>query len=366
MSGVRVLHTESSAGWGGQENRTLREVRELGARGVHAAIACRPGAKLGARAREAGLEVHEVPMRGAGDLGSILALRSILKRGRFDVVSTHSSGDTLVAGLAARLLWPRPVHVRTRHLILPITHRATYTWLPDHVVAVTHALADYLASAGVPRERISVIGSGIDLDAFDPDRTPPVLRSELGLAKNALVVGTVAILRVKKGHRDLLEAVPAIVAAVPEAVFVLAGDGPQRANLEREIAARGLADRVRMIGLRHDVANVLASLDLFVLPTHEEAGGQSFLEAQAMRVPVVSTRVGGVPEMVREGETALLVPPRDPAALAEAVIALARDPHRRRRMGEAARAWVLAEHGAGRMAERMLALYERLLAERGR
>lgn len=362
---MRILHTESSRGWGGQENRTLQEALQLQAAGVETSFACQPGSQLEDRAQQQGFTVATMPMRNNFDLPAVARLAAVLRRNRIDIVNTHSGRDTFLAGLAARLVRRRPLVVRTRHLILPITSRSTYTFLPDHVVAVSEAVRRYLMEAGVPAARVTAIPTGVDTARFDPVASPGTLRQELGLSAEAVLIGTVAILRAKKGHLDLLHAAPRVLAAIPEAVFVFAGDGPQFDNLTRAIAERNLEGRVRLLGLRRDIPDVLGSLDLFVLPTYQEALGTSFLEAQAMGVPVIGTRVGGVPETIRENETGLLVPPHDPEALAQAIIALAADPARRRTMGAAGRAWVGAEHTVQRMGERMLSLYRRLLQERG-
>ncbi len=361
---MKVLHTESSKGWGGQENRTVQEALQLRGRGVELAFACQPQSRLAARGRELDFPVHTMAMRSNADLPAVARLAAAMRRHGADVVNTHSGRDTFLAGLGARLVRRRPLVVRTRHLILPITSRSTYSFLPDHVVAVSEAVRAYLIGAGVPADRVSTVSTGVDTRRFDPATVAGGLRQELALPDAALLIGTVAILRAKKGHLDLLDAVPEVLSAVPQAQFVFAGDGPQHDNLSRAIAERGLEGRVRLLGLRRDVPELLKSFDVFVLPTHEEALGTSYLEAQAMGIPVIGTRVGGVPETMREGETGLLVPARDPRSLAHAIIALAQDERRRRAMGGAGREWVLAEHTVERMGERMLALYERLL--RGR
>jgi glycosyltransferase involved in cell wall biosynthesis len=359
---MRVLHTESSTGWGGQENRTLQEAIQMRARGVDVLFACRRGAKLGQRAQELGFPVDEFPMRNSFDPVSTLGLARAFRRHRVDVINTHSGRDTLLAGIAARLIPNRPRIVRTRHLILPITSKATYSLLPDHVVCVSQAVQNYLASAGVPNSMMSTIPTGVDTARFDPAATEATLRDELQLPADAPLIGTVAILRMKKGYLDLIAAIPRVLAAVPDAHFVFAGDGPQRQNIEHALATAGLNERVHLLGLRRDIPQVLKSLDLFVLPTHQEALGTSYIEAQAMGVPVIGTRVGGVPDTMIEGKTGLLVPPHDPPALADAIIALASDPERRRAMGEAGRRRVLDEYTVQRMAERMHALYEQVLA----
>ncbi len=360
---MKILHTESSLGWGGQENRTFNEALALRARGHDIAFAVAPGAVLGERAAEAGFPVHTVAFGRGLSVSSLLALRRLVRRERPAIINSHSGRDTLLALAAARTLRKRPRLVRTRHLILPPTHLATYTWLPDHVVTVSQAVRQDLIARGVPAQRISAVPTGVDLHRFDPGRVQPRLRQELGLPSDSVLVGTVAILRNKKGHRDLLAAAPLVLAEAPQVHFVIAGNGPQEAKLRALIAERGLDARVHLLGLRRDVPELLAALDLFVLPTHQEALGTAFLEAQAMGVPVIGTRVGGVPETIAEGQTGLLVPPHEPVALAQAMLELITQPARRQRMAAAARAWVTGRFSIEAMAEGMLRVYEKLLRE---
>lgn len=364
---ITVLHTESSPGWGGQENRTVHEcvgLRRLGARAI---ILCSPGSRLASAAAEAGVEVIACPMRSNRDIPALLRIMRAIREEKVDVVSTHSGDDSLLGAVAGRLSSRRPVIVRTRHLSLPITSKATYSLLPHMVVTVSESVREYLVGEkGLSPGRVVAIPTGVDLARFDPGSTPDTFREGLGFAPDKLVVGTVAILRRKKGHHVLLEAAATVLAQVPEAVFVFAGDGAQRANLEKMAAGLGLGHSVRFLGLRRDIPSVLKGLDLFVLPTLQEALGTSILEASAMRKAVVATRTGGVPEAVREGATGMLVPPDDPAALARAIVKLLKDGALRLRMGEEGRKMVEEEFSTVKMAGRMFALYDRLLAERRR
>lgn len=362
---MRILHSESSKGWGGQENRTLNELIGMRNLGHELAVVCQPGARLVERAREIGIPVYEVPMRGAADFPAILKLRHLMREGGFDVVNTHSGRDTQLAGMAARSLGGRrPRVVRTRHLALPITSRFTYSILPDHVVTVSRFVGEYLASAGVPREKITAVPTGIDFSRYQAAPEGGTLRTELNMPAEAVLIGTVAILRFKKGHGELLEAIPSVLERHPEAHFVFAGDGPMQADIQKRIAEAGLEGRVHLLGLRRDVVNVLQSLDLFVLPTHQEALGTAFIEAAAMGLPAIGTRVDGVPEVVAEGKTGLLVPAGDSASLARAIVSLLDDPDWRRAMGIAARRWVEEQFSREAMASGMDALYRRLLESR--
>ncbi|WP_265945664.1 glycosyltransferase [Dechloromonas sp. A34] len=335
-------------------------------RGHEMAVVSRPGARILERAQEAGFTTFAIEMRGAIDLPAMLRLRSVIKRFRADIVNTHSGRDTQLAGMAARsIIGGRPRIVRTRHLALPITSKFSYSVLPDHVVTVSKFVENYLVEAGVPRERITTVSTGVDFARYDRSTIEGDLRAELGLPPDALLIGTVAILRKKKGHAETIEAAAQVIERFPGAHFVFAGDGPQTANLERRIAELGLGQRVHMLGLRRDVVNILKSLDVFVLPTHQEALGTAFIEAGAMGLPAVATNVDGVPEVIQDARTGLLVPVGDSRAIAEAICRLLDDPVCRQGMGANAAEFVRRKFSREAMAHGMEALYQRLIdAER--
>lgn len=358
---LTILHTESSAGWGGQENRTLHECMGLKRLGARPVILARPDSRLLERAKAAGIDVRAHRLSSNRDFSALFYIIDLIKKENVDVISTHSGDDSFVGALAGRLSSRKPVIVRTRHLLLPITSKATYSLLPHMVVTVSESVRDYLVNEkGIRADKVVSIPTGVDLRRFDPDNTPETLRAGLGLKDNALVVGTVAILRRKKGHHVLLEAIPGILKEVPEAVFVFAGNGPQKEALEKRIDELGAGNRVRMLGLRNDIPGVLRGLDLFVLPTLQEALGTSILEASAMGKAVVASRVGGVPEAVRDGVTGVLVNPEDPEDLKRAIVRLLKDTALRKKMGEAGRRMVVEGYSMDTMAERMLSLYDDL------
>ena len=359
-----VVHTESSKGWGGQENRTLHEAIGLKRLGARVLIICQPDSRLALRAQENGIEVRMVKMRKSFDFSAIWQVMRVIREERVDIVNTHSGRDSILAGIAGRLSRIKPVIVRTRHLALPITSKFTYSALPHLVVTVSEYVRRYLISLGIHEDHVTAVPTGVDLSRFDPDTEVGTLKHELNLDANALLVGTTAILRFKKGHHVLLEAIPKILEAVPNAVFVFAGDGPQYGNISKLIGEKNLGSHVLLLGLRRDIPNVLKSIDLFALPTLEEALGTAFVEAMAMKKPVIGTRVGGVPEVVHEGENGFLVNPGDPTDLADAIIRLLKNPDLAKSMGERGRSIATTEFTVDRMCVRMQELYKALLHTR--
>jgi glycosyltransferase involved in cell wall biosynthesis len=363
---LRILHTEAATSFGGQEFCIYKEMIAMRERGHHLELVCQPGAELGDRLSEAGFTVHRIVMDGAGNfLRAVVFIRRLLRRERFDVVNTHSRRDTVLAAIAARLAGT-PLIVRTRHLAKPINSLYAYTWLAHRVIAVSRYVRKQLLDGGARPESVATIHSPVVLPQV---REGACLRDELGLPPDALVVGCVAVMRAEKGHGDLIDAFHLVCSRFPSAHLVLVGDGmPLFDQLQAKVSALGLADRVHFTGRRHDIGNVLMALDVFALPTHREALGTVFIEAAAMGVPVIGTDVGGVPETMQAGETGLLVPPRDPAALAVALETLLANPALRRRMGDAGRELIRGQglFSAERTAGQVEHAYTHWLAELGR
>ncbi len=363
---ISVLHTESSTGWGGQENRTLKESIGLKKLGARVLILCQPGSMIGKIAAAEGIEVKTCRMRKHYDLPAIASIMKLIAGEEIDVISTHSGRDSFLAGAAGRLSKRQPVIVRTRHIALPITSRFTYSVLPHKVVTTSEYVRRYLISAGIGPERVVAVHTGIDLSKFDPDNTPATLRQELGLGDSVPVVGTVSVLRIKKGHQTLLEAIPMVLEKIPEAVFVFAGDGPQFENISTAIKKAGLSDKVFMLGMRHDIPAILNSLDIFVLPTQQEAHGGVFVEAMAMRKPVIGTDVGGVGEVIKHGVNGYLIAPNNAKALADAMVRMLGNREGMAAMGAEGRKMVEVRFSTEKMCDSMYALYLSLLSGRGR
>jgi len=360
MKELKILHSESSSGWGGQEHRTLKEMIALRARGHTVEVVCPRGARLGVRSSDEGFVVHHARMRGGADLGSMFSVKALLSRRKFDVLNTHSGHDSIVAGTAGRLAGT-PLVVRTRHLALPISSLATYTWIPHRVIAVSQYVRKYLISAGVAEGRVKTIYDGI----LKPDaHSPSTLRTELGFDSDAMIVGMVAIMRDKKGHEDLIEAARPMLAQRSNLHFVMAGDGPWFEKIKDIVKRHGLADRIHLLGFRTDITNVLGGCDLFVLPTHQEALGQSYIEAMASGLAVIGTNVDGVPELITHGTNGLLVPPHDIKALRAAMTLLIDDARLRARLGGAGRLLTDSRFTVDGMADQTIDFYRRAIRER--
>jgi glycosyltransferase involved in cell wall biosynthesis len=301
-------------------------------------------------------------MRGAWDVAAILALRAVIRTRAVDVVHTHSSIDAWVAGVAARSVG-RAV-VRSRHVSIAIPRRRALVYrLADRIITSGEAVARIVEQAGVPRERIAAIGPGIDTTRFHPGVSGEPVRAELGL--RGPVVGLVANIRGSKGHRFFLEAAREVLHHHPDTRFLIVGDGIGFDDVQRRVAELGLEAHVIMTGFRRDIPEVMAALDVLVLPSvKSEAMSQVIPQALAVGTPVIGTTVGGTPELVRDGETGRIVPPADAAALAAAIADLLAAPARARELARRGQADVLARHSMDAAMTRTVAVYEAARAAR--
>lgn len=361
----RIFHSESSLGWGGQEVRVFVELEWMRAHGHRVALAAPPASAIARRAREAGIPFYPLQTHKALLPFEIARLAAWLVWNQVDIVNTHSSNDAWLAGLAARLAL-RPILIRSRHIEVDYPNRfwsgLAFRLLPRYVLTTSRRIADRLgAELGVSPSCVSCVPTGVDLARFHSG-IKGGLRDELGLAPEVALVGMISVLRSWKGHESFLDAAGRLLKSLNRPVrFVIAGDGPGREELAARIAREPWKDSVTLLGHRDDVPNLLASLDLLVLPSYAHEGiPQIILQAQAMGRAVVATTVGGIPEVVEDGVTGLLVPPRNPEALAERIKALLGDPGLRERIGAAGRERVEKEHTLDGMGEGLLGLYERL------
>ncbi|MCE0497272.1 MAG: glycosyltransferase family 4 protein [Methylacidiphilales bacterium] len=360
----RILHTESSRGWGGQEVRVFVELEWMRAQGHWVAFAAHPASEIAKRARAAGILFYPLQTHKALLPFEVARLAAWIARNQIDVVNTHSSNDGWLAGLAARLAL-RPILIRSRHIEVDYPNRfwsgLAYRFLPDHILTTSQRIANRLIEElGVQPSGVTCISTGVDLAQYHPG-VAGTLRQELGLAPETALIGMISVLRSWKGHATLLDAAGQILEKAKRPVcFVIAGDGPGHHEIEGNIARSRWKENIKLLGQRNDVPNVLASLDVLVLPSHAHEGiPQIVLQAQAMARAVVATTVGGIPEVVEDGVTGLLIPPRNPKALAEKIEALLADPALRTRLGQAARTKIEKQHSLDAMGERLLALYER-------
>jgi len=367
---LSVAGVDPERDFAGGETQVLGLTLALGAMGHRAELLCDPAGELWRRAQAAGVVCHPLPIRNALDPAAAMALRRKLRDGRYDVVHFHTSRAHAMAPWVRGLT---PAAVVTRRMDY-VPNRLFARWLygrraVDGVAAISIAVADTLARAGVARERITVIPSGVDSAHFRPPSADERARARaaLGLGGADGAVGAVGALEPRKGHRYLVEAMAllgrsgAAVAAGGRVVAIIAGDGSLRDPLEAEIARLGLGGAVRMVGRVADARAILWALDIFAMPSLSEGLGVALLEAMACGLPAVASRVGGIVDVVDEDRTGVLVAPGDAQALADALARLSAAAPARIAMGAAARTLAVEGFSMVAMARRTVELYRACL-----
>jgi glycosyltransferase involved in cell wall biosynthesis len=356
---VKVLHVDSARGWRGGQNQVLLTAQGMARRGHQVLLACQRGGVLEQRARAAGLDVR--PQRFQGDLSPAawLGLRRLLARERPDAVQLHDPHALACGVLAARGARRVPL-VATRRVDFAL-HGRWSRWKygsAARVVAVSDAIRSVLVRDGLAAERLRVVYEGVR------DRPPGVGGREalatLGVPLGAPVIGNVAALTDHKDHATLLRAARLVLDRAPHARFVVVGEGELRPRLLALHGELGLGESCLLPGFRDDLDRLLPAFSIFCLSSHMEGLGTSLLDAMAFARPVVATRAGGIPEAVEDGVTGRLVPPRDPSALAAALLELLGDEARRDAMGRAGRRRFEERFTAERMVEATLAVYAEL------
>lgn len=377
-SPYRVAHIiTESAPFGGAQRNTLLTLAGLRRRGYDAELVCGAGGRLIDEARAIGAPVHVVddlvrPVHPWKDARALLRLCRLLGAGAYHIVHTHSTKAGILGRLAA--CWARiPVVIHTVHgypFEMRGLRRRAYAalervlaGLSDRIVCVGGVLRQEVAAFGMaPVAKLVTIYSGIDFATCRPRRPAAETLRALELEAAWPVVGAVGHLVEAKAYHLLITAAASLVKAYPGLRLLIAGEGPLRAALERQIAARGLAGHVSLLGDRDDVADVLGVLDVYATSSRREGVGRALTEAMLSGLPVVATDVNGVRELVRHEETGLLVPPHDPAALAAAIDRIISDPELARRLGARARRRATSLMDADRMVADIAHLYEGLLA----
>ena len=361
---MHIVHSESSCGWGGQEIRVLEEAAGMRSRGHRVTLLCPREARIHAEATGRGVPAVALPI-ARKSLAGLSAMRAWLANAHCDVLNSHSSTDSWLAALALVGTSPRPALVRTRHISAAIPDNFATRWLYQsatrHIVTTGERLREQLIrDNGYRPESIVSVPTGIDLARYAPaDRAQA--KARLGLDPAQACIGIVATLRSWKGHRYLVEAFARLEHK--NARLLMVGDGPGRDNLKQQVAGLGLEERVLMPGNQADVAPWLQALDVFALPSYANEGvPQALMQAMAAGVPVISTPVGSIDELVRHEETGLMVPPQDVAALSAAIARLLADPALATRLAQAACAWVGSRYSRERMLDGMEAVFRSVAA----
>ena len=357
---LRIVHTEASMAWGGQELRILTEAAGMQQRGHDIMLLCPPDARIYQEAGRYGVHTVSLPI-GRKNISGVLAMRAWMAANSIDVVNTHSSSDSWLVALARLGMHAQPPIVRTRHISAPIPNNWPTRWLYQratrHIVTTGSALREQLIHENrFDPDRITSVPTGIDTTRFAPgDRA--VARRQLHLPADVPLIGIVATLRSWKGHRYLIEAFEQVGDRAARLVIV--GDGPQRNAIQTQLQGLKLGDRVILAGNQHDVLPWLQAMDVFVLPSYANEGvPQAILQAMACGLPVVATPIGSVAEAVSHEVTGLMVEPHCVGCLRTAIERLLSSPPLRHGLGAAATQFARTNFDISGMLDKMEAVFQ--------
>lgn len=321
-SRLTTVHVSTQQTWHGGEGQASLLIRGLRERGHRVVIFARRGGEFAARTRRDGFEVREFRRRGRGPSG-LWQTRRWLKEIGPDVTHAHDGHALTAVGLASLGLGI-PLRVAARRVDFPIRSASKFTRLADVVIAISNPVAQVCRVGGIPDAMIRIVHSGVD-----PSRAQSGHRRRgrvgLGIEDDEQLILVVANLTDHKGHEYLLEAMPRVIDAVPNVHLALAGSGELEVSLRRQARSLGIGHRVRFLGYRGDIPDLLQAADLFVMPSNLEGLCTSLVDAMFARLPIVTTGVGGIADAIGtdlpEGPVAYTARPRDPESMAEAIVA---------------------------------------------
>ena len=370
---IKLLHVVGRFGVGGSERQQTELIKRLPAERYDQVIAAMEmGGHFLEEIRERGIEVVSFPFNSLYNRNALRQYRSLarmIKQRGVQLIHCHDIYSNIFGAIAARLAHRKNLITSRRFagtVFVPfrrLLQRVAYSFSAA-IISNSEAVAHTMVKKElVPRRKIHCIHNGIDTDRFRPLPPSAELAESLGLPNGAPVVGTVARLHPLKGHQALLRAAAIIHGTHPDVRFLIVGDGPARANLERLAQELGIADVVVFAGESGNVPELLALMRVSVLASLTESLPNAVLEAMACALPVVATNVGGVPELVSEDETGYLVPTENPDALADRILKIVDNPGLASEMGALARKRAAEKFSCDKLIRNVEAVYEQIITE---
>ena len=350
-----IIHTECSDGWGGQEIRILEELRGMRRYGCATALIAPQHSRIFSRSQAEGFEVHAVRFGNKGHLPSWARLFKLMTQLKPDVVNTHSSDDSWMAGFVARMLGV-PLIIRTRHVSTPIGSVFSYKAFPHLILTTSQAIRESLIACGIDQERIVAVPTGIDSNRFHFSSSwRREIREKHGFSEEDILVGNICVLRSWKGLDFFIDTAARMP---PQFKFILVGDGPQRLRLQDKAKGMGLEDRLVFPGHQEAIEKYFSALDLYFFTSYANEGvPQSLLQARSVGLPMVVCRTPSVLEILQGVEDVVPVEYGDaPSACGalEKALQIARVPEDRRKYKND---WINSEHSLESMLERIRELY---------
>ncbi len=364
---MKILHVEAGMHLYGGAQQVLYIMQGLSRLGVSNVLACPDDSEIGNKIvalKEPSIKAISVKMQGDADFGLIFRLRKIILQEQVDLVHLHSRrGADVLGGIAARLcgipcVLSRRVDNTESVLVAKLKYR-----LYDRIITISEAIKNVLLKAQVPAAKIICVRSAVDAEQYDRICEREKFNQLFGVSKEHVVIGMLAQFIPRKGHRYLLEALPEVMEKYPGIKVLLFGKGPLLDQVQSEIKQRNLQDIVMIAGFRSDLSSWLCCLDILVHPAEMEGLGVSLLQAAAAGVPIIGSRAGGIPEVIRDGENGLLIEPGDVQGLRDAMLDLLSDSKLRRKMGLRGKQMISKMFSIDVMAAGNLAVYKEVLGD---
>ena len=363
---IRVLHIDAEKGWRGGQQQAVYLFEAMLREGYDSVFACKTESALHKYFKEKKLPHFTAAMRGEADLLSAFRIASFCRKHPINILHLHSAHSHSI-GIAVKLFFPALKSVAVRRVDFrvgknPLSRLKYRTGLVDRIVCISSEIKRVMIECGVAEEKLQVIRSGVDIHKFDGLTKNREIYRDYHIPEDHIVVGTVAALAGHKDYPNLLRAARIVIDSKKAVTFVAVGSGSDIKEMKKLHGELGLGDRFIFAGYQKNVGSFLKLFDIFVLASKTEGLGTSLLDAQSIGLPIVATSAGGIPEVVGDDDSGLLVPPRDHTRLAEAILALIDDESRRRKLGVNGLRSV-REFDITKTVERNIDLYEELLRE---
>ena len=366
---MKLFHIDAGKEWRGGQRQVLYLTEELVKRRYFVRLITQPDCPLYQEAKKRNIPVIKVKIRNEFDLFAIVKIAYYLRKEKATIVHFHDAHSLAVGSVAAHIA-KTPIKVLSRRVDFPLKKhflsKIKYSKGVDGIIAISNGIKKVLIEEGIINNKsIEVIHPGTDFSQFEQKFDKNYLRKELGFSNDDYLVGIVAHLADHKGHKYLIEASQIIKEKTDKIKIIIVGEGPLKMELTKKAKELNTRNVVFFLGFRKDIPQILHSLDLFVLSSYLEGLGSSILDAMACKLPVVATSTGGIPEAVKNEVTGFLVPPRNPKALAEAILKLYKNRDWGRKMGEEGYKLVQEKFSIKSMVDKTISFYNKLAKKKG-
>tara|TARA_Y100001934_G_scaffold96049_1_gene118609 strand:- start:458 stop:1573 length:1116 start_codon:yes stop_codon:yes gene_type:complete len=367
---LHILHSEAATGWGGQEIRIFQECQLLLDQGHKVSIVCQPNSILRNRCKtisSQNFNCYALRMKNPVNLFSILSFSKIIKRARPDLIHTHSSIDSWLAGIVGKILGV-PI-IRSRHISIPIKKNFVNNWLysniPKKIITSGEAISKIVSSVpGVDRAKVKSISAGVDFKRFDFNIDCGKIKKELNINSNQSLIGKIGVIRGWKGYDYFVDCAPLVLEQFPEARFVIVGSGPGYKSIQSKVKNKNLEKFIFLLGHREDIPEIMGGIDIQILASYSGEGTPQVIpQAFAMKTPLVATSVGSVPELLGHGERGILVEPKNSEDLAKGILRFLKDRQTAQAVAENAYTYCLKELNIEKMMDQTIAVYRDALNE---